>query len=73
MKQKKVKSIKKECEKHLDVSVTIQCFENFNGVLIHTACKEANPSAKNLRTSGVQVKYLGQQMMVKLLLKNGTS
>lgn len=73
MKQKKDKSIKEECEKHLNIPVTIQCFENFNGVLIHTACKKANPAAKNVRTSGMQAKYLGQQMMVKLLLKNGAS
>lgn len=67
------KSIKKEHERRFCIPVTIQCFENFNGVAIHTPCKKANPAAKNVTTSGVQAKYLGQQMAVKLLLKNGTS
>lgn len=57
-------SIKKEGEKHLFIPIPIQCFENFNGVPIHAACKKQNPSAKNMRTSGVQAKYLGQQMTV---------
>lgn len=72
-KKKEDKSITKECENHFCITVTIQCFENFNGVPIHTACKKANPAAGNVRTSGAQTKYLGQQMTVKLLLLNGTS
>lgn len=61
------KSTKKEHEKHFCIPVTIQCFENVNGVAIHTACKKANPVAKSARISGVQAMYLGQRMTVKLL------
>lgn len=53
--------------------MTIQCIENFNEVPIHTACKKTNPAAGNVKTSGVQAKYLGQQITVKLLLLNGIS
>ena len=50
-----------------------QGFGSVHGVPDHAACKEANPAAGDVGTSGGQAQYGGQLVMAKLLLKNGTS